>query len=620
MKAYQIKITEKKTKPPIWWRIIIPAGITFSALSVILDDITGEGGSESFTFSFYQALDLFEEGEDNPLQPRGWQYDAQEASSTFIDDYFEEKERLSYETALFSAGIEVEKKLIQTDLSSPSVIKTSFSRDVDYFNERLREKYELTKGAPSFIKRKDIINRLSQTRQFPYSMKPISAKDNLSKSASHMLGDTAALLRQAIGMPDPASEDRYERLFAPKQNRRKMPLSQFLEEESLSSLRRTAKELRIPRYSVMEKDELCLALSTEILKPEVMRRRLLSLSTIHLDVFEQALASEKTNILKGDLTKLLFEDIHNLFYAFVFPDDTVTIPFDVKDVCHKIDIPDIKKTLEKHDWIEFILEDVIPPYYGYIPIDKFCRLCARRREPEIKPEEVMELYHQLSPENNPSIILDGCVADAHLRDAKTYRHVKSAHANKPYDIIPFAELKDLCDNGYPAQNAYYALLKGFLLKESDRDEDDICEILIDLHEEIAFGGDFDDVFGLFTDDGFVFSMEASKRLVSIVQNVMNHTRTYYNCGYTPSMIHKVMLAGNKPSLPKTIIPMSTEAAKLMAQTKPDIEKLGVKVDLNAAAVAPAVGKDKKNRKPGKIYPNDPCPCGSGKKYKKCCGR
>lgn len=25
-------------------------------------------------------------------------------------------------------------------------------------------------------------------------------------------------------------------------------------------------------------------------------------------------------------------------------------------------------------------------------------------------------------------------------------------------------------------------------------------------------------------------------------------------------------------------------------------------------------------KKDKIYPNDPCPCGSGKKYKKCCGR
>ena len=26
------------------------------------------------------------------------------------------------------------------------------------------------------------------------------------------------------------------------------------------------------------------------------------------------------------------------------------------------------------------------------------------------------------------------------------------------------------------------------------------------------------------------------------------------------------------------------------------------------------------RKEKKIFPNDPCPCGSGKKYKKCCGK
>ena len=28
----------------------------------------------------------------------------------------------------------------------------------------------------------------------------------------------------------------------------------------------------------------------------------------------------------------------------------------------------------------------------------------------------------------------------------------------------------------------------------------------------------------------------------------------------------------------------------------------------------------KKREAAKIYPNDPCPCGSGKKYKQCCGR
>ena len=31
-------------------------------------------------------------------------------------------------------------------------------------------------------------------------------------------------------------------------------------------------------------------------------------------------------------------------------------------------------------------------------------------------------------------------------------------------------------------------------------------------------------------------------------------------------------------------------------------------------------KGPKKRDNAKVYPNDPCPCGSGKKYKQCCGR
>ena len=34
----------------------------------------------------------------------------------------------------------------------------------------------------------------------------------------------------------------------------------------------------------------------------------------------------------------------------------------------------------------------------------------------------------------------------------------------------------------------------------------------------------------------------------------------------------------------------------------------------------AYEKEVSQIKPKKIYPNDPCPCGSGKKYKKCCGK
>ena len=50
-----------------------------------------------------------------------------------------------------------------------------------------------------------------------------------------------------------------------------------------------------------------------------------------------------------------------------------------------------------------------------------------------------------------------------------------------------------------------------------------------------------------------------------------------------------------------------------------------KVERESAAKVTGTNKDAtpvapKKREEQKIYPNDPCPCGSGKKYKQCCGR
>lgn len=47
-------------------------------------------------------------------------------------------------------------------------------------------------------------------------------------------------------------------------------------------------------------------------------------------------------------------------------------------------------------------------------------------------------------------------------------------------------------------------------------------------------------------------------------------------------------------------------------------------DIFDEATRKALYKEQKSSttivKEAKIYPNDPCPCGSGKKYKKCCGK
>ena len=55
-------------------------------------------------------------------------------------------------------------------------------------------------------------------------------------------------------------------------------------------------------------------------------------------------------------------------------------------------------------------------------------------------------------------------------------------------------------------------------------------------------------------------------------------------------------------------------------------KLEQKVEREQVAKVTGTNKDDsavnapKKREEKKVYPNDPCPCGSGKKYKQCCGR
>ena len=55
-------------------------------------------------------------------------------------------------------------------------------------------------------------------------------------------------------------------------------------------------------------------------------------------------------------------------------------------------------------------------------------------------------------------------------------------------------------------------------------------------------------------------------------------------------------------------------------------KVEQKVEREEVAKVTGTNKDNsavrapKKREEKKIYPNDPCPCGSGKKYKQCCGR
>lgn len=74
----------------------------------------------------------------------------------------------------------------------------------------------------------------------------------------------------------------------------------------------------------------------------------------------------------------------------------------------------------------------------------------------------------------------------------------------------------------------------------------------------------------------------------------------------------------------TISPMNGIAAELLAENSDFMKEFGAKIDMDATATKLPTwtmqGGEIVGRGTEKIYPNDPCPCGSGKKFKKCCGK
>ena len=94
MKAYQMKIAIKNSHPPIWRRFIVPAGLSFSQLSIVLNGVMGWCGYHLFKFEFYHLrLNIKEKYEDFIGLGEEEQL---EASETIIDPFMEQEDWFSY--------------------------------------------------------------------------------------------------------------------------------------------------------------------------------------------------------------------------------------------------------------------------------------------------------------------------------------------------------------------------------------------------------------------------------------------------------------------------------------------------------------------------------------------
>ena len=125
MLAFQLKIMIKNSKPPIWRRVIVPAGITFSQLSIILNKVMGWCGYHMFEFEFYHRELILMEDADEYAVGFG-PHDYMEASTTYIREFLEEEGWFTYTYDLgdnWEHRVTVEKVMDDYAFDYPVVVK-----------------------------------------------------------------------------------------------------------------------------------------------------------------------------------------------------------------------------------------------------------------------------------------------------------------------------------------------------------------------------------------------------------------------------------------------------------------------------------------------------------------
>lgn len=171
MKAYQLKAAIKNQKPAVWRRCIVPGGITYSQLSLILTEVMGRVEMADFTFEFYHRKIRFgESGEDRQMKP-DYSYSVAEAWEFYIDELLDTEEWFSfYYGDQLKLRVTVEKRLewdsdqgaypfivdVKEVVEEGSISESDMRENFQRVNEELKKKYAVRYGEPEYKTREQI--------------------------------------------------------------------------------------------------------------------------------------------------------------------------------------------------------------------------------------------------------------------------------------------------------------------------------------------------------------------------------------------------------------------------------------------------------------------------------
>ena len=275
--------------------------------------------------------------------------------------------------------------------------------------------------------------------------------------------------------------------------------------------------------------------------------------------------------------------------------------------------------------------DAMANLYGIIPIKKVCEIITEQNKDTISEQLVLdfaeivrhedqgysvlgaeELY--LGAEKSLPIDRELIAQITRFFDFEYYYDLSERQQDKPYYIPPKSRLLKYADGYYYEKTPQIAALTKFIRSEMSGYPDlTFDDIFYEIYTFVQVETDepVDTIIMWLARIGITLDYKQTERFLMIYIDLHNNVRLHANRGYTPAELFKLY----SKECGGTVTVRSSDTA-----IGGNIMENGFPYDEFGDAFAAHLKYMSKKKPAKKIGPNEPCPCGSGKKYKKCCGK
>ncbi|MDY4586985.1 MAG: SEC-C metal-binding domain-containing protein [Oscillospiraceae bacterium] len=304
--------------------------------------------------------------------------------------------------------------------------------------------------------------------------------------------------------------------------------------------------------------------------------------------------------------------IERMYKKLTLPPETTALLFDyftaMANFYEVLPLKDAYKIIDRHN-------------KGLVSLEQFIAFSeiARHEEHEyfIMSEDELYTDGEKSEPIDRVLVHESLV----LFSFEEYYQIAEAQSGKPLYIPSREELLKYKDNLYICSTPETTAMNDFLCKKlklgKTRAEDIVGECVVIIKCEN--GNPFEAVNGMLERMDILMDVDQLEEFIALFQDLHNNTRISRNRGFTPVELAK---QSGTSGMPERIV-FGQNISGALDRGEVSSNELAMQIingDFPTQIKILMLEELKRRNSVKPISRNAPCPCGSGKKYKRCCGK